>query len=164
MSLTKFVSNYASFNEWANHRIVAWLETLDKELLYAETPSSYTSIDYTLQHILRAQTFWQLFITEDDTSGFDWSVRHQAADHSMEELKDISTQMKLAFSAFSEAELLKPLHFEERWAKNDLSRYDCIVHIINHSTFHRGQIVTIARVIGIRDGIVNTDYNKFIIR
>ena len=46
-------------------------------------------------------------------------------------------------------------------AKNDFNRYDYILHIINHSTFHRGQIVTMSRAIGITDGIVNTDYNMF---
>ena len=36
-----------------------------------------------------------------------------------------------------------------------------IVHIINHGSFHRGQIVTMARTLGVSEGIVNTDYNIF---
>lgn len=161
MSLGKLIANYAAFNEWANHQVVGWLDQLDPELLYKETPSSYTSIDYTVQHILRTQRFWLLFIAEQDTTGFDWSVRERDVKNVLRELKEVSTQMKVEFSRYTEDGLLKVLHFNMPWAKNDLSRYEYIVHIINHGTFHRGQIVTMARALGIRDGIVNTDYNMF---
>ena len=161
MSLKKFIGNYAAFNEWANHRIVGWLQTLDQDLLYAQTPSSYPSIDYTLQHILRTQRFWIRFIGGKDLSDFDWSVREGEVANILNELITGSSQMKEEFSAFSESALLEVLHFDRPWAKNDLSRYEYIVHIINHGTFHRGQIVTMARCLGITDGIVNTDYNMF---
>lgn len=161
MSLTKLIINYAAFNEWANHKIVGWLDQLDHELLYQETPSSYTSIDYTVQHILRTQRFWLLFIGEQDATGFNWAVRERDADNVLRELTEVSSQMKTEFSVYTEEDLLKILHFNMPWAKNDLSRYEYIVHIINHGTFHRGQIVTMARAIGITEGIVNTDYNMF---
>lgn len=161
MSLVKLIANYSAFNEWANHQVVAWLDQVDHDLLYQETPSSFTSIDYTVQHILRTQRFWLLFIGEQDATGFDWSVRERDAKDILRELKEVSTQMNVEFSRYTEDDLLKVLHFDMPWARNDLSRYEYIVHIINHSTFHRGQIVTIARAIGITDGIVNTDYNMF---
>jgi uncharacterized damage-inducible protein DinB len=161
MSVHKLIGNYASFNEWANHRIVDWLSNVDHDLLYKQTPSSYTSIDYTLQHILRTQRFWILFIGAESTAGFNWSVREKEVDSILRELKVVSTEMKEKFSSFSEEALLKTLHFDMPWAKNNLSRYEYIVHIINHGTFHRGQIVTMARTIGITEGIVNTDYNMF---
>lgn len=161
MSLVKLITNYTSFNEWANHKVVDWLDHLDVELLYKETPSSFTSIDYTVQHILRTQRFWLLFIGEQDATGFDWSVRERDAKNVLRELKEVSSQMNVEFSRYTEDDLLKVLHFNMPWAKNDLSRYEYIVHIINHGTFHRGQIVTMARAIGIKEGIVNTDYNMF---
>ena len=161
MSLGNLIGNYASFNEWANHKIVDWLSGLDREYLYKETSSSYTTIDYTLQHILRTQRFWILFISEESTTGFNWSVREKDVDNILSELKLVSAEMKDKFSAFPEEELLKILHFNMPWAKNDLQRYEYILHIINHGTFHRGQIVTMARALGIDEGIVNTDYNMF---
>lgn len=71
MSLQKLISNYAGYNQWANERMVTWLQTADAELLYQPTPSSYTTIDYTLQHILRAQNFWFNFIVGNDVSQFN---------------------------------------------------------------------------------------------
>ena len=35
MKLSKLIGNYASFNEWANHKIVIMLSGLDRELVPA---------------------------------------------------------------------------------------------------------------------------------
>ena len=161
MSLKNLISNYSAYNAWANHRIVTWLSTVDQDLLYKQTPSSYTSLDYTMQHILRTQRYWLLFVSEEDASRNNWSIREGEVENIMTELIEVSEEMKKRFSAFSEDDLLKVLHLRSDWAQNDLPRYEYIQHIINHGTFHRGQIVTIARAIGITDGIVNTDYNFF---
>jgi len=159
--LVKLISNYAAYNAWANERIVTWMRMLDQELLYQNTPSSYSSIDYTMQHILRTQRYWLLFISEEDTSIVNWSVREGEVENIMSELITVSEEMKRRFSLFTEEDLLKVLHLRSAWAENDLPRYEYIQHIINHSTFHRGQIITMARCIGITEGVVNTDYNFF---
>ena len=161
MSLSALISNYISFNAWANERIVTWLRTVDQNLLYQNTPSSYTSLDYTMQHILRTQRYWLAFISSEDTSQLNWAVREGEADNIMAELIDVSEEMKRRFSRFTEGDLLEVLHLRSPWAQNDLPRYEYIMHIVNHGTFHRGQIITIARSIGITEGVVNTDYNFF---
>jgi uncharacterized damage-inducible protein DinB len=161
MSLTKLISNYASFNEWANTQIINWLKQVDKPLLYQTSISSFKSIDYTLQHILRTQKYWLTFIAEQDTSHLNWAVREGEVEIICFELLDISKQMKTVFSSYSEKELIHTLNLDSPWAKNSLSRYEYIIHVVNHSTFHRGQIITQARAVGITEGIVNTDYNIF---
>lgn len=161
MSLSKLVPNYTSFNAWANLNMVTWLQSIDRELLYTPAVSSFTSIDYTLQHILRTQRFWYTFITEQDTSTLNWAVREKEVEHIMQELLALSDEMKNTFANYSENELLQILHLDTPWANNSLSRYEYIVHVVNHSTFHRGQIVTMARSLGITSGVPNTDYNIF---
>jgi uncharacterized damage-inducible protein DinB len=161
MSLSILIPNYNSFNEWANSRITNWLSSIDPKLLYKPVQSSFTSIDYTLQHILRTQRFWLTFITDADIEKINWSVRELEVEQIMIELNEVSTQMKEVFSSFTESDLEKLLHLNMSWAKNNLSRFEYIMHVVNHSTFHRGQIVTIARGLGITEGIVNTDYNFF---
>jgi len=161
MSLKNLITNYSAYNAWANQRIVTWLRSVDQDLLYKQSPSSFSSIDYTLQHILRTQRYWLFFLSEEDTSNVNWSIREGEVENIMTELIVVSEEMKNRCSAFSESDLLKVLHLRSAWAQNDLPRYEYIQHIINHGTFHRGQIVTIARAIGITEGIVNTDYNFF---
>ena len=161
MSLSKLISNYAEYNLWANERIVEFLRTQDENVLYAETPSSFNTLDGTLQHMLRTQKFWLAFVTGQDVSGFSWAIRKGEVDKVLNELVTNSANMRDVFIHFTEEELNETLHLRMPWAKNDCSRYEYCTHVINHSSFHRGQIVTMARSVGIMDGIPATDYNIF---
>lgn len=161
MSLQKLIANYTAYNAWATQRLIDWLWKVDTELLYREIPSSYSSIDYTLQHMLRTQRYWLLFLTGKELSQHSWAVREKEVENIMSELIMVSIQMKDEFEKFTEEDLLQVLELRSPWAQNDLPRYEYIQHIINHNTYHRGQIVTIARNVGITEGVVNTDYNFF---
>jgi uncharacterized damage-inducible protein DinB len=164
MSICKLISNYSSYNEWANNEIVVWLKGLDKELLYQKTPSSFDSIDHTLQHILRVQKFWLAFISEEDISNFNWTLREGEVEKILDELVTVSNQMKIKFSSFTEAELLHDLYLDRPWAKTTMNRYEYMLHSINHTTYHRGQLITQSRCLGITNGIVNTDYVFFTLK
>jgi uncharacterized damage-inducible protein DinB len=161
MSLQKFIHNYASFNSWANSEFADWLQKVDEQLLYQQVPSSFSSIDSTVQHILRVQKFWAAFISLKDVSQFDWSVKEKQALMNVTELKWQSAAMKDEFLNYGENDLTEEITLDMPWAKNRLSRYEYIVHAINHSTFHRGQIITIARGIGLTENLPSTDYNFF---
>lgn len=62
--------------------------------------------------------------------------------------------------SFSEEELSKEVKIESPWFQCNLPRYEYLIQVINHGTYHRGQIVTIERNIGITDA-TNTDYNFY---
>lgn len=161
MSLSKLISNYSEYNEWANLRILDWLKLRDKELLNAKVDSSFDTINGTLLHIFLAQKFWITFISEEDLSNTQWNT--EISDFSEIEalLKDSSLDLKNRFSLFSDDDLQKELELNTSWMQNKLSRYEYIMHVINHSTYHRGQIVTISRVLKMKEDLPNTDYNKF---
>ena len=41
-------------------------------------------------------------------------------------------------------------------------RYEYILQVINHNSYHRGQIVTVSRCLGVRDKIPSMDYEVFL--
>ena len=129
MSLSKLVPNYTSFNAWANLNMVTWLQSINRELLYSPVVSSFTSIDYTLQHILRTQRFWYTFITEQDTSAISWAVREKEVELVMQELIDLSNEMKNTIVNYSENELLQILHLNRinLFQNLILKRYLCLL-------------------------------------
>ncbi len=64
--------------------------------------------------------------------------------------------------ALSEADLLEPVGFRLFNGNEDIRpRYEIIHHGLNHSTYHRGQIVTIARNLGITDPLP-TDFMQYL--
>lgn len=42
------------------------------------------------------------------------------------------------------------------------SRYEYILHVVNHSSYHRGQVVAMCRALGIRGEIPVTDYDAYL--
>lgn len=161
MSIQKLVNNYIAYNTWANSKIADWLLTLDTAILYKQASSSFNSIDYTMQHILRVQRYWKSFVGGEDTSSFDWSVNEERAQKNLHDIKVQSAEMESFILNYTEDDLQEVLNLHTPWAKNKLSRYEYILHLVNHSTYHRGQIVTIARGLNITENIPATDYNFF---
>lgn len=159
--MKNFIYNYLCFNQWANERLIDYLRALPADCLKKDLLSSFSSIDATLQHMLRTQKFWTAFVSSEDIQHFDWSVKDVDTILILDELAIQSAQMKNQLSALEESSLVETLSLDMPWCKNQLPRYNYIVHVINHSTFHRGQIITMVRQLGFKAGIPNTDYNMF---
>ena len=158
MSLKKIISSYTWYNHWANEKMTQWLQTLDSNLLYQETPSSFTSIDLTIQHMNRAQNFWLAVITGGDLTQTDEIIRSNAAAMSMNNLLAGSQRLLNTCDAYSEEDLLQQL------SSTDMiqPRYEYILQVINHNSYHRGQIVTMSHCLGVTDKVPSMDYEVFL--
>lgn len=159
MSLKKLMTNYAEYNLWANQQFVNWLSTKSDELLHKELPSSYSSIIKTLNHIWATEEYWFSIIAE--TPEFDKRDNSElVTDEILKGLLNRSTQLAELIKSLSEEGLTKKIKIESPWFQCELPKCDYLLQVINHGTYHRGQIVTIGRNIGITDAS-NTDYNFY---
>ena len=159
MSLKKLMTNYADYNLWVNQQFVSWLSTKSDELLHKELPSSYSSIIKTLNHIWATEEYWFSIIAE--TSEFDKRDNVElVTEEIFKGLLNRSTQLTELIKSLSEEELTKKVKIESPWFQCELPKCDYLLQVINHGTYHRGQIVTIGRNIGITDA-TNTDYNFY---
>ena len=158
MILKKLISSYTRYNHWANETMVRWLKNLDRNILYKDTPSSFSSVDLTVQHMNHAQIFWLAIITEADITKLDETIKLNAADINMDNLLAGSQQMIGKFTSYTEEELSKQL------LKDDMvqSKYSYILHAINHNSYHRGQIVTMSRCLGVVNNVPPMDYDGFL--
>lgn len=160
-SLQESIFQLTRFNTWASVRTADWLMTLSDEILHQTHISSFPSIDKTMQHILRTQKFWMKFISGEQVVDFDWSVRHEASQILLDEWKQQSQQMEDFITSMSESWLLEVLRLDMPWSQNQQARYTYIQHVVNHGSFHRGQIITLARQCGITDSIPACDLNIY---
>ncbi|MCW3116108.1 MAG: hypothetical protein JWM28_190 [Chitinophagaceae bacterium] len=158
MSLKKSISSYARYNYWANEKMAQWLKTLQSSILYKATFSSFGSIDLTLQHINRAQNFWFAVITEADVTAFDETRKFNAVEIVIHDLLTGSQKMLDKFISYTEADLLKQLSSKDMIQ----SRYEYILHVVNHNSYHRGQIVTMSRGLGVVNNVPAMDYEVFL--
>ena len=158
MSLKKLMTNSANYNSWVNQQYVAWLTDKSEELLNKEIPSSFSSILKTISHILESEKYWYSILAE--TNFKQTEKEFISKDETLNELLKCSEQLAELINSYSEEDLFKKVKIDSPWFQSDLAKYEYLQHVINHGLFHRGQIVTIARNVGITD-IPMTDYNFY---
>lgn len=159
-TIASLAKSYADYNAWANKKLIAFLQTKPTALLDKEVPSSFPTIRLTLQHILEVQNFW--FGVMKNTVG----QPNIEIPGNMEGLLQMIVKDSEDFAAYihalSEAELQENCYLRTQWFEADKSRLEYLMHTMNHSTYHRGQIVTIGRQLGFTDAPM-TDYNYYIL-
>jgi uncharacterized damage-inducible protein DinB len=168
MSSASLVKDYTAYNLWANKRIVKWLRSKPAEVVEQKVLSSFSSLRLTLVHIWDVERSWLgrlLQVEMESNYGKDY-------DGTLEEVFDVVVQQSEALNVYVQSlteeslqELTKfmvPIRWPE-WDEVICPRSQVIQHCLNHSTYHRGQIVTIAHNVGLTDP-PTTDYMAFLLR
>lgn len=151
MSLKRLVISHVEFNEWANGRYLEWLSGKADEVLFQEIPSSCPSIFKTLKHIWEAQEFWWGVVAETDDVIKVWELEDLTKDRLFSGLEKNSQNLTEYIKALSEADLSKQIKIDNQWLQCNLTKYEYIQQFVNHAIYHRGQIVTIGRNLGLTD-------------
>ena len=162
MTLDALLKDYAHFNAWANRRLVDWLQAQPVELLERETPSSFPSLKLTFLHIWSAEKVWMerlqrvpiLNFLALTFSGSSEEVCAGLLANTEVLAQHINAQDIAYFDEYCDFRLLNGT--EDR-----RQRFEMILHCLQHSTYHRGQIVTMARALGLTDP-PNTDYMGYL--
>ena len=160
MRLQKLMSNYAEYNQWANETLVQWLWGKPEQDYYREMPSSYPSIVLTMNHILAVEEFWYAVISKTIPAGQRYVATEAEHGEVFSSLLQQSALLTTYISSLDEMALAEEIYIDFPWVKGKMPRYEFIQHLFNHSTYHRGQLVSIGRQLGYSDAPM-TDYNFF---
>ncbi len=162
MQLPELLKDFARYNLWANEKMVNWLRAAPDALLQQETPSSFPSLRLTMLHIWDAQQIWLLRLQGEPAMVFPSTYFSGSAEEMMDGLlansRAFSDFVQRAADAFFQAEI------RYRNTKGDLfttPNAEVLLHCLQHSTYHRGQLVTMARKLGLTDP-PQTDYIAYV--
>jgi uncharacterized damage-inducible protein DinB len=140
------VIQHLRYNAWANSRIADLLSPLDDELFYEEAQSSFPSIAKTLLHIWDAETVWMLRM-KGTSLGAMPSLKFTGT---RQELMDGFTKSSSDLVTFIESR--GEAYLSEKYSYKNLKGdpftdmvEDTLFHVVNHGTYHRGQITTMLR-------------------
>jgi uncharacterized damage-inducible protein DinB len=157
MSLQSVIINNVDYNVWVSQQLVNWLSKYSEEALHKECPSSFSSIAKTLKHISDTQLYWSSMIRETATPQSDYIATEVDVKNEMDNLVNeallLAAYVKENVAAMHENYLI-----ESPWFSSNFPKYEYLQHLIIHTTYHRGQIVTIGRNTGITDAPM-LDYN-----
>ena len=146
---TKTVQELLNFNTWANAKLLDAVEGLDLTRFTRTLGGSFPSVQATLTHILWVEWLW----LERWHGRSPQQVFEPGEFPSVEELRTRWVQLQAAQMAYvktlSQGELQQVIRYTN--LKGELWEYPLwrqIYHLVNHSTYHRGQVITMLRVLG----------------
>jgi uncharacterized damage-inducible protein DinB len=144
-----YFTELVNYNIWANDIVCSWLEQITDEQWEQEIVSSFNSIQGTILHIISAEHVWvQRLNKMEKTEWLASTYKGTKAEH-IALWKQASADLKKLLEDFDENNL--PVKFEFKRINgevNVLEYYQAFAHIFNHSTYHRGQVLTMLRQVG----------------
>lgn len=138
-----------AYNRWANRRACDAARPVELSDFVRDLQTSFRSIRGTLVHILWAEWLWvrrwrgesprQVFAPEDFPSLAQIEARW----------KTVEREQKQFMERLTEEALHERVAYEnlqgERW---EYTRAQMMQHVVNHSSYHRGQVAALLRQLG----------------
>jgi uncharacterized damage-inducible protein DinB len=148
---------HLQYNTWANSKFAEFLSSIDNGVLDHENSSSFSSIFKTVVHIWDAQVVWYRRLEGVSLRAFPSSsfagTKKDALEGLVQSSEDFDRFIQLQAPDF----LNTMLTYQN--IKGDTftdAVEDILFHVVNHSTYHRGQIITMLREAGVTN-LVSTD-------
>lgn len=159
--MKELLQQYAAFNMWANQKLTDAILLLPEEKINVEIVSSFTSMYKTVLHVLDAESMWwqRLKLQEhverpSDTFTGDFEALQ----------KKLLQQSKL-FSEWvdnaNDAQLQHVFAYIREKEQHKMQACNMLLHLFNHNSYHRGQLVTMLRQSGVTK-IPSTDFAAYL--
>jgi uncharacterized damage-inducible protein DinB len=160
--MKELLKQLAAYNIWANQKIMDIILTLPEEKQLAHVPSSFNSLQATILHMWDAESIWwqrmklhERFVRPSDN--FKGECR--------DAINGLISQSKLWEGWVSNASEFSMDHvFQYRNNKKELLKmpiYQMLLHVFNHGTYHRGQLINMLRQLGV-EKLVSTDFSTWV--
>lgn len=144
------------YTRWANHRVLRVAATLGVDDFRRDLGSSHGGVRGTLTHMLGAEWIWlERFKGVSPTQPIDegefpdvvalserWTAVEEHRQSWFKSLKESAVSRKIRYRNLKGEPFEAPL-------------WQLVQHVANHSTYHRGQVVTLLRQLGA--SVVSTD-------
>lgn len=148
------------YNRWANRRFFEVIAALPDDQITAHVESSFPSILYTFAHIVGAEWVWlRRWKGENPSTLPDWLV-NASLEKLRTQLSEVESEREVFAGSLRDEDLQQALDYRTLDGTAYRNRLeDLLVHVVNHSTYHRGQLTTMLRQLGVRP--VATDFVLF---
>lgn len=137
------------YNEWANARIFSAVTGLDEQVFAEPRGSSFSSIRDTVAHIVTSEWVWlRRWRGESPSAVPEWGSLKEAT-ALRRKLDEIEADRAALLQDLSDGNLTTPLAYRNLQG-DEFSQplEDQLIHVVNHSTYHRGQVATLCRQAG----------------
>jgi uncharacterized damage-inducible protein DinB len=158
VGMKELLKQFAAYHIWANQKLIDVILSLPEEQQTREIPSSFTSLYATILHMWNAESiWWQRMKLQERIIGpienFKGNItdscnglmnQSQQWEQWIRNASDLSIDHVFAYTNSKKEQFKQPI-------------YQMLLHVFNHGTYHRGQLVNMLRQLGV-EKIPQTDF------
>ena len=150
MTALEEIRQLFAYHRWANARVLAAAGELDHEAFARDLRSSFASVRDTLTHMISADWIWlQRWRGTSPTAGPGWDAATHAA--LVSHWEEVERDQRAFLDGLGEKELERTIPYR---ALNGVAYENTLGelcrHLVNHGTYHRGQLATMLRQVGVK--------------
>jgi uncharacterized damage-inducible protein DinB len=149
-----------AYTEWANHRVIRVTATLALDDWKRDLLGSHGGVRGTLAHVYWAEWLWL-----ERWKGMPNPARTDEGEFAdvtvlSQRWRALNEHRQAWFRALPEAAVQASLHYRlMNGTESAQPLWQLVQHLANHSTYHRGQVITMLRMLGAK--AVGTDLVAF---
>jgi len=148
--MKELLQQLAGYNLWANQKILDVILSLPEEKQKAEMASSFKSLYNTVLHMWNAESIWwqrmklqeQIIMPMENFKGNMQELSVGLLNQNRQWVEWINNATDMALDHVFQYQSLKREQFKQ-------PIYHMLLHVFNHGTYHRGQLINMLRQIGI---------------
>ncbi|MFN8356935.1 MAG: DinB family protein [Spirosomataceae bacterium] len=161
--MKEYFTTLLNYNMWATKKTIEWLLPITEEQWNQDIGGSFKTLFDTVLHVVSAEKliFERL---QGDTEPFLATTFVGTKAELLTLWEGYSEKLAKLISSFSEDDLQTIRYFKTlSGVEVKMEKYKLVAHIINHTTYHRGQIVNYLRQVG-QTNLESTDLFDYYLR
>jgi uncharacterized damage-inducible protein DinB len=156
--MKELLKQYAAYNIWANKLLTDVVLQLPEEKKLAELPGSFKSLYLTVLHLWDAESIWwqrlklqeKINVPSNSFKGSFEELVNELMQQSRQWSEWINNASDLSIEHVFQYQTFQGVFYKQ-------PTWQMILHVFNHATYHRGQIINMLRQLGV-EKIPATDF------
>jgi uncharacterized damage-inducible protein DinB len=147
-----------AFNRWANAKMLDACRKLTPEQYAAEPVPGWGSVRSTVHHIAIVTDGWLRTLADDPDQSFPSEAEVPTPDHAAQILERAYRTLDSLLPTLSPERLAAPRTLSRRGRTAVLPPWLVLRHVVNHTTYHRGQVASKLRRFGVQQAETDLVY------
>jgi uncharacterized damage-inducible protein DinB len=147
-----------AFNRWANAKMLDACRQLTPEQYTAEPAPGWSSVRFTVWHIAIVTDGWLKAVANDADQSFPTEAELATVDDAERLLQRAHARFDALWPTLTPEALATPRTFSRRGRTALRPPWVVLRHVVNHTTYHRGQVASKLKRFGVQQAETDLVY------
>jgi len=148
------------YNSWANHRTLEACAALNEEQFMRDLGSSFRSVRDTLAHLYGAEWIWLERWHGRSPDALPSAAEYTNLESLRRRWEEVERGLLDFVASLTSDDVQRAVtHKTTQGVEQSAPLWQMLQHLVNHGTYHRGQIATMLRQLGTK--AISTDFIFF---